>query len=495
MSLHDCPIHWLKSIKKWVTGVVQRKVWQTLAMRLAIRQSIFLSGLTLIAMLLLYWLLNSFVLAQISSDLSYNLGQLTRIQEQQGQTALVASLHQLKIDNQTRGHGHRYYLLRAKNGTMLAGDLRNWPEGVVLDGRVTNILLEEEDLPRDWMDVDEGFWPSIATQFQDGSMLLITQSIDSTEQLKDFTLMVMALLFSAVMFISLLLGWLLGNRMLQRIDPINQTARAIESGDLSLRVKMRISSTKQDEFEELAAHLNRMLDTIETLMHEVRQVNQNIAHDLRKPLTRIQTRLEQLQTQTIIYPESLSAILDDMDALGKTFNALLQLGKIESGVQRVHLKQLNLSELCQNLGELYHDMAIQKGLVWKTQIDDNIWVSGDRQLLAQAAINLLENALNYTPKGKKIVLKLSPTSSQRVMFSIANGGVSLNDQELKDIMKPFVRLDCSRSGSGNGLGLALVKAICEVHESNLQLTMRSDSFIAEFSLIQANKVPLASSAG
>jgi signal transduction histidine kinase len=490
MFFRTLQMFWRNPLKRSANNelnVTKPNIWQTLAMRLAIRQSIFLSGLTLLAMLTLYWALNSFVLAQISSDLSYNLGQLTRIQQTQGQASLIENLQQLKAENQTRGHSHRYYLLLSAQGERLAGGLQSWPEEVVLDSQVANVLLEKENLPLQRMDIDEGFWPAVATEFTDGSKLLITQSIDSTEQLKDFTLMVMLLLFGGVTFISLLLGWLLGNKILQRIDPINQTARAIESGNLSHRVRLPSLNHLPDEFDELASHLNRMLDTIEQLMRDMRQVSQNIAHDLRKPLTRIQTRVENLQSQPSVSSDALSDVLQEMDSLGKTFNALLQLGRLESGTQSGVLHPVNLSKLCENLSDLYQDMGSEQGLIWVNNLSENLWVQGDRQLLAQAIINLLENALNYTHSGERIEFRLQLTPKNRVEIRIDNSGVDIKQEQLLEIQKPFVRLDSARSDQGNGLGLPMVKAICDVHHSTLKLSIKANLFSAVFVLNRSER--------
>jgi hypothetical protein len=165
--------------------------WKTLAMRLAIRQSILLSVLTMVAMLVLYWLVSNFVLVQISSDLKYSLQQLNRVESQQGEKGLIQRLDRLAIENESRGHSHRYYLYLSKDNNVLAGSLRHWPDEAKTNGKVSNILFEENDLPKEWADVDEGLWPTIATEFPDGSKLLITQSIDTTEQLNDFTMFVM----------------------------------------------------------------------------------------------------------------------------------------------------------------------------------------------------------------------------------------------------------------------------------------------------------------
>ncbi len=451
--------------------------WKTLAMRLAIRQSMLLSVLILVAMLILYWLISNFVLVQISSDLKYSLQQLKYIESQEGEKGLIQKLDALSAENLSSEQNHRYYLYLSKDNKILAGALRHWPDDVKTNNKVSNILFEERDLPKEWMDMDEGLWPSIATGFPDGSKLLLAQNIETTEQLNDFTIFVMISLIVAVTLISLFLGWIQGRTILKKIEHINNTARNIELGDLHQRVQLD-NPSKIDEFDELGIHLNKMLDTIERLMKDIKQVSQNIAHDLRKPLTRVQARLEGLQTQTAISSEDLDSSLVDLENLNKTFNAILQLGRLESSRPKNNFSTVDLSFLCESLNSVYREMPEAKAILWKSFIQKNIMINGDRQLLAQAIINLLENALQYTPANQSITFSLQQKHSG-ILLSIENTGVVVTENQLIEITKPFVQLDNARSRSGNGLGLSLVKAIFNAHGSDLQLSVNDQHFTAE----------------
>ncbi|HHS99793.1 MAG TPA: HAMP domain-containing histidine kinase, partial [Thiomicrospira sp.] len=364
-----------------------------------------------------------------------------------------------------------------EDNRILAGALRHWPDKMNPNGKVKNILFEEDALPKEWTDVDEGFWPAVAMKFSDGSKLLIAQSIDTTEQLNDFTMFVMIFLVVAVTLISLLLGWIQGKTILKKIEHINKTARNIELGELHQRVKQEKLSDP-DEFDELGIHLNQMLDTIERLMKEMKQVSQNIAHDLRKPLTRVQAQLEALQAKSVISPEDLNVCLADLANLSKTFNAILQLGRLESSNSQLAFSTVDLSLLCQSLESVYRDMAEEKGIIWQSTIQEDIKINGDRQLLAQAIINLLENALQYTHENERIIFILEE-KDEFVYFSVTNTGVSLTGKQLEDITQPFIRLDNARSKEGNGLGLSLVKSIFHVHSAKLKLKSKKQYFTAE----------------
>jgi len=266
------------------------KVFHTQAMKLAIRQSIGLVILTTLSMAGLYWALTQFVDAQMSTDLKYSGDKFNKIYQTQGPQGLIKTLNKL---NQTPGRleAQRYYLLVNYQHKILAGNLKGWPEDFFTFNQVKNIWLDDDLLPAKVADHD-GYWPTLALKFANGDQLLITQSVRETEQLREFTLTLMIFLVLGVAFISLYLGWRHGLNILQKIIPINETARQVEQGHLSSRVAISNKQSHQDEFEEMALHLNKMLDTIEKLMIDMRQVTQNIAHDLRKPLTRINTQLE-----------------------------------------------------------------------------------------------------------------------------------------------------------------------------------------------------------
>lgn len=357
----------------------------------------------------------------------------------------------------------------------MAGGLKGWPEEFETFNQVKNIWLDDDLLPTTLSDHD-GYWPTLALKFANGDQLLITQSVHETEQLREFTLTIMIFLILGVAFISLYLGWRHGLMILQKINPINDTARLVEQGQLSSRVT--VAGINGDEFEEMAQHLNKMLDTIEKLMADMRQVTQNIAHDLRKPLTRINTQLEVMEGEPPS-PQQMVRLQTEVSQLIKTFNALLQLGQLESGVQPAQLDAVNMSELIEPLANLYADMAQEKSLDWQSYITPNCWVKGDRALLAQMMINLFENALKYTPVHGTIRLRIVSISTEKspqiqvCLFNSLPNQTPLSDEDLHQIVQPFVRLETERSTEGNGLGLPLVKAIVLWHQG--QLSIRNET--------------------
>jgi signal transduction histidine kinase len=200
----------------------------------------------------------------------------------------------------------------------------------------------------------------------------------------------------------------------------------------------------------------------------------------------VQVQLEALQAKSVISPEDLNVCLADLANLSKTFNAILQLGRLESSNSQLAFSTVDLSLLCQSLESVYRDMVEEKGIIWQSTIQEDIKINGDRQLLAQAIINLLENALRYTQAGESIRFSLKQVDSL-TSLSIENTGIMLSDNQLTELTKPFVRLDNARSNEGNGLGLSLVKAIAHAHSADLKLSINDNRFTAQINFVSAFK--------
>ncbi|HML61437.1 MAG TPA: ATP-binding protein [Solidesulfovibrio sp.] len=262
-------------------------------------------------------------------------------------------------------------------------------------------------------------------------------------------------------------GGLLTSRwMLKRIDVINKTSREIMAGDLTRRIPSRGAG---DEFDRLAGNLNAMLDQITKLMDGVKQVSNNIAHDLRGPLNRIRAGLE-LSLAKSRTPEEYRAVLEatvsEIDNLLMTFNALLTIAQAESGARRQDFTDIDLTSLAADVAELYDPLAEEKGLTLTVSLAPGVTVPGNRHLLSQALANLLDNAVKYTPAGGTIALSLTaPATGPELTVADTGPGVPAEHREL--VLERFARL--SRNTPGSGLGLSLVAAVAGLHRAALRL--------------------------
>lgn len=262
-------------------------------------------------------------------------------------------------------------------------------------------------------------------------------------------------------------GLFMTRNMLHKVDAVNRTSARIIHGDLTQRVPVTGSG---DEFDQLAHNLNVMLDQVERLMVGMRQVTDNIAHDLRTPLARLRSRLEVTlieKPDAARYAEALRDTIAEADNLLGTFNALLSIAEAEAGSRRTGMGTVDLAEIARNVAELYEPVADDQGLVLKLQVPDSVMVRGDRHLLSQAIANLLDNALKYTPAGS-VALTVA-TLDGLAQVEVADSGPGVPVERREAVFDRFVRLEGSRSTPGNGLGLSLVRAVAKLHDGAVWL--------------------------
>lgn len=298
-------------------------------------------------------------------------------------------------------------------------------------------------------------------------------------------------LFGAAFVIAGLLGFgsavVLARYLQHRLHSISQTAEAIIGGDT--RERMPISN-RRDEFDQLAATLNRMLDRIEALLANLRQVSSDVAHDLRTPLARLRNRLEQGAK------EDPSPVIDDamsqVDDVLSLFAAVLRIAEVESGETRRFFAAVDLSALATELAESFAPSVEDhhRSLLWS--IEPNVTVNGDRELLAQAFINLLENAQRHTPKGTVIRIALTTTDNV-ACFTLRDNGPGVPTADLPRITQRFTRVERSRQTRGYGLGLSLVDAVAKLHNGRLTVRNERPGFCATVELQRADVAPENSS--
>jgi len=283
------------------------------------------------------------------------------------------------------------------------------------------------------------------------------------EHIGGILLIAILVIFTAAIFGG---SWI-GYGVIQRLDLIRETANNIINGDLSQRLPVR---GQQDEYDKLSQVLNRMLIRLQKSMQSMREVTDNLAHDLRNPLNRLRHRLEALSYQhtSPLCQQELAIAVDDVDAIIATFNALLNIAQIEAESQHNHRENINIHQLITGICELYKLLAEEKQLQLHCFSETTLMFYGDRQLLAQALSNLLDNAIKYTPAGGAIHLQAYHENKQLyLVVSDTGSGIPANQHER--VFQRFVRLDNVRNTDGSGLGLSLVKAVAELHEAQIQL--------------------------
>ena len=298
------------------------------------------------------------------------------------------------------------------------------------------------------------------TPLPNGYRLIVGGDDESSEAIGKLLAERLALAVLGVVIIGLIGGFALAHSMGRRIAAITGAAEAIIDGDLSRRVPARGSG---DDLDHLAATFNRMLDRIQALMDSLRQVSGDIAHDLRTPLTRLRTRLESLPTSDGgANDAAIAAAMADVDAILETFAALLRIAQIEAGARRAAFRPTDLADVGRTVVEAFSPSAEEQGVLLELQAAGPLMVDGDRELLSQMVVNLVENGLRHAGRGAtiRVVTALVGTSP---VVTVADNGPGVPESERVRLFDRFYRLERSRSTPGSGLGLALVAAIARLH--------------------------------
>lgn len=358
--------------------------------------------------------------------------------------------------------GNFYYRLVDSAQHKLAGSL---PEGEV-SGYNNWLEWEYAVIFQSWDATGEQLILASHT-FDDGNTLLVARNY------RDMILIerVIGTVLVRSMMVTIVLGAIGGAvvaaRSVQHVDLVNRAVTKLMTGDFSERLP---GLNAQGDFRELVENFNRMLDRIQTLMEGMRQVSDNIAHDLRTPLTRLRNHLANLQSSVDeASQDTVQALLDEADSLLATFNALLRIAQVESGNRRSGFTDIDLEVILHDVIELYEPLAADKNIAISSSVRGPMPLSGDRDLLFQAFANVLDNAIKYTPEGGSIQVR-AHADGDNWCTEVADSGVGIPEADRSKVFRRFYRVEASRGEQpGNGLGLSLVYAVVNLHHGSVAL--------------------------
>jgi signal transduction histidine kinase len=271
--------------------------------------------------------------------------------------------------------------------------------------------------------------------------------------------------------LGLSMGVLVSRNVSRSMTSLIEVVDAVRNGDLAARAHVRGA---RDEFDELALGLNEMLDRLERSMAGHKHAGDAIAHDLRSPLTRLRARLETASMDVDAGKgdptKALAQALEDTDGVLKTFGAVLSIARLQAAGVAPDPQLFDPAELAADISELYEPLCEDKGIDFAAEFSKDLQVRGNREFLAQALANILDNAVKYTPAGGAIMLRVRRRSSGEVEYSVTDTGPGVPDEDRERVVQRFVRLENSRNQPGAGLGLSLVVAVAEAHGGRLELT-------------------------
>jgi len=431
------------------------------------------------AFLLAYFALNTrrLITEQITETVDAEITGLSEQYRLGGIRRLV-----IVVDARARRPGSSLYLVTTFAGEALAGNVNALQPGI-LDNpgwtETTYRRLDEAEQP-EHADHPEHEHLALARVFQlpGGFRLLVGRDLDERERLYHIIVDAGRWSIAIVLVLGLAGGLFVTRRVLRRVDAMTETTKTIMAGDLGGRLPLAGTG---DEIDRLAENLNAMLERIEALMHGLKEVSDNIAHDLKTPLTRLRNRTEQAlrnATSEAEYRAALEATIEESDGLIATFNALLMIARAESG-QSGDMREFDAAEIANDIGELYEPLAEEKGIALKVEASDAAPVRGNRELVSQALANLVDNAIKYTePVGEAVnraegtmpeIVVRALNAGDRILLTVSDSGPGIAEADRSRVVERFVRLEQSRSKPGSGLGLSLAAAVARLHGGELTL--------------------------
>lgn len=372
------------------------------------------------------------------------------------------------LEHRTGVTQNHFYLLVDDQGRKVAGNIKELPRETTPKFGLIKFEIPHEQLALTEISTrPESIEYDILAKihrFDNGFQLLVGRDVDDVEITQELV-GILAWICLVVLILVMIANFFMSLYVVRRVNHIAITAGHImETGDLSQRIQM---NNQWDDLSYLARVLNHMLASIEKLVEGIKQVSDNIAHDLRSPVTRLQHRIEKIPTDKPITDLERQKLLQESQGLLAMFNGLLRIAEVESGKYSLEMQHVELKDLIQDVVELFEPVAQEKGLTIKTDLTPHTHRI-DRDLLFQALINLLENALKFTPHGGEITLTLSSRYG-RTAIIVSDTGPGISDTDKVKVFRRFYRVDSSRNTPGYGLGLSLVKAIVEYHEGIMTL--------------------------
>lgn len=435
----------------------------------------------------LVWQLNRVFASDVLETLSSEVRTLAAVDESGGPDALRTTVQRL-----SRGTNSRLYFLSAPDGTKIAGNLAALPPELAPGTPGGIFSYDFEEGPK----AGERYAAGLSLTLADGSHLVVARDVEDQRQLIWWLRLLALSGFAIIALGGLGLGLIASRSVLSRVETMSQATSRIMSGELSGRLPLEGTG---DEFDRLSQSVNAMLARIEDLMHGLKEVSDNIAHDLKTPVNRLRQRAE-ATLRTATTKDELSAGLGQTielaDEIIKTFNALLLIARLEAGAIEETKATLDLAPILTDAAELYEPVAEEAGVRLVAGEIADVKVNANRHLIGQAVINLIDNAIKYGrqsvragngsdtvghEQGARIEVCLHRKDG-RALITVSDNGPGISAEDRERATERFVRLDKSRSLPGTGLGLSLVAAVARLHGGELRLEDNSPGLRAVLSL-------------
>ena len=404
---------------------------------------------------------------RVDEDTIKESKMLIRVYQRGGVNRLARSITQLsQIPNAN------LYALRNNKNDIIAGNFNDkeslWNLKRLDDGWVSFSSIRSQESINQSLPPKEQFFRGKEFILQGSYNLIIGRDVSNEVYLwKRFLTNIISATFF-VLILGLFGGYVLSRNILNRISAINRTSIEIMDGDLSQRLPVGLIN---DELNQLSVNLNLMLDRLNKLMIGMKDVSDNIAHDLRTPLNKIRTNLEvtlMSNPTSENYKNSIQEVIQDIDIVINTFNSLLAISRVESGSLSPDKEKIDINKMLEDLIDLWEPLAEERDIILTNQCDQGVQLEGNMNLLSQAISNLIDNAIKYGPNGNKINVG-AKLEKDNIILWISDNGPGIPDADKERVLERFTRLDISRNTQGTGLGLSLVNSSIKFHKGSISL--------------------------
>ena len=440
---------------------------------LAFRLTLWYAGLfvltSCVAFFFFYFLITSIIRDRTDQDLLGEARTLSSILKLRGSEAVK---RQIIFEAQAAGEKKIFFRLLSFNGQEFSSSNMSYWLDIGIGQTAINQLIREKQPVFDTISLPERKHKIRILYAHIGRNIILQlgQSMESyTRFIEAFRRIFMATMASLFIFAALI-GWFMARRALAGVESVTQTARQISEGSLTERVPVK---KNQDEIDQLAITFNRMLDRIQTLVTGIREMSDNIAHDLKSPITRIRGLSEVSMTTGVSkkdYENMAASTIEECDRLLDMINTMLVISKTDAGVNQLDAIEMNFGELARDACELFQASAEGKGLRLTCDVSGNFNISGDNRLLQRMIANLLDNAIKYTPAGGKVEVAVYAENNQAIALRVKDSGIGISTKDRHRIFERFYRCDPSRSEAGIGLGLSFARAVARAHGGDIAVT-------------------------
>ena len=440
------------SLKRWTD------LRDTLSFRLALLYAGIFTLTSLLAFSVFYYRIHSLTMEQVDEELLEEVGEFTGTLAEDGLEGVRMEMDQEILDEEAESIFFRVF---TPGGQVLATtDLGPWGDPPVDGDSISEALDGEPVLETVRIPGREYHARVVHAAIGPERVLQIGRVMEDAEDYLQVFRNLFFVLFAAVFILSIFIGRFMGKRALAHVEKVTHTAREISAGAYDRRVDV---GRQYLEIRELAETFNRMLDEIQDLIRGMRELNDNVAHDLRSPLTRIRGAAEMAllkETSQEGFQEMAAGIIEECDNLIEIINTMLDITESEAGIMEISSQEFDVGKLASEACEIFRPMAEEKGVAVRMEVADGSMFTGDVGKLQRVLANLLENAIKYSNPGGEVILSASVTDGALHM-DVQDNGIGISEIDRPHIFERFYRSETSRYESGIGLGLSLAKAFTE----------------------------------